>query len=171
MNSIYEGVSALLGLGLEPKQLTFAQISLRGIIILFTTLVFVRLGHKRSLARKTAFDAIFLVIVAAMLARAINGSSPFFATIGAGFVVVLVHRAIGWLACRWHFFGALIKGGPQIVIQDGQLMRDSMKQNSLSENDLLEDLRLSARLEDPAQIQLARIERSGDVSFIKKVEK
>ena len=51
------------GLGAEPKDLTFIQISLRGIIVFIATLAMVRLGHKRSLARKTAFDAVLIVIL------------------------------------------------------------------------------------------------------------
>ena len=56
----------LLGLGVEPKDLTLGQISLRGVIVFLVTLVTMRLGHKRSLSRKTPFDAVLLVILAAV---------------------------------------------------------------------------------------------------------
>ena len=54
------------------------QISLRGIIVFVVTLITIQLGHKRSLSRKTPFDAALLVILAAVLSRAINGSAAFF---------------------------------------------------------------------------------------------
>jgi uncharacterized membrane protein YcaP (DUF421 family) len=82
----------LLGLGVEPRNLTFVQISLRGIIVFLVTLVAVRLGHERSLSRKTPFDTVLLVILAALLSRAINGSAAFFATLGGGVVLVALHR-------------------------------------------------------------------------------
>jgi uncharacterized membrane protein YcaP (DUF421 family) len=75
MNAFWNFVGPLLGLGLEPKDLTFVQISLRGIIVFIATLAMVRIGHKRSLARKTAFDAVLIVILASVLSRAINGSA------------------------------------------------------------------------------------------------
>ena len=84
MNAFWTSFETLLGLGVEPRNLTFVQISLRGIIVFLVTLVAVRLGHKRSLSRKTPFDAVLLVILAAVLSRAINGSAAFFATLGAG---------------------------------------------------------------------------------------
>src|SRR5438105_2627427 len=56
MDAFYGFVGPLLGLGTEPKDLTFLQISLRGIIVFLATLAMIRVGHKRSLARKTAFD-------------------------------------------------------------------------------------------------------------------
>src|SRR5437660_12460842 len=92
MNAFYDFVSPLLGLGTEPKDLTFIQISLRGVIVFLITLVMVRLSSKRSLAEKTAFDAILLVILASVLSRAINGSVGFFTSIGASFVLFLLHR-------------------------------------------------------------------------------
>jgi len=77
MNAFWNSFETLLGLGVEPRDLTFVQISLRGIIVFLVTLAAVRLGHKRSLSRKTPFDAVLLVILAAVLSRAINGSAAF----------------------------------------------------------------------------------------------
>ncbi len=168
MEALQAEFSSLLGLGIEPKDLTFIQVSLRGLVVLIATLVMVRLGHKRSLARKTAFDAILLVILAAILSRAINGSAPFFPTLGGSFVVVLFHHLLGVVSCRWHWLGALIKGVPEILIVDGKPQRDAMRRNHISAHDLEEDMRLEAKTEDMAQVQVARIERSGDISFIEK---
>src|SRR5256886_8715435 len=118
MNAIYDFIGPLIGLGLEPKDLTFVQISLRGVIVFVATLVMVRLGHKRSLARKTAFDAVLLVILASVLSRAINGSAAFFATIGGGLVLVLLHRLFAYLAFYSHGFGILGKGSPHTIMHD-----------------------------------------------------
>ena len=87
MDTFYNFVGPLLGLGVEPKELTFLQISIRGIIVFVATLLMIRLGHKRSLARKTPFDAVLIVILASVLSRAINGSAAFFATLGGGVVI------------------------------------------------------------------------------------
>lgn len=43
-----------------------------------------------------------------------------------------------------------------------------MKQGLVSEHDFEEDLRLDAKTEDVSTIALARLKRSGDISFIKK---
>ncbi len=110
MNAFSNFFGPLLGLGFEAKDLTFIQISLRAIIVFLATLIMVRLGHKRSLARKSAFDAILLIILASFLARAINGTSPIFATIGAGFVIVLLNRLLALIAFYSHWFG--IHQGP-----------------------------------------------------------
>ena len=168
MNAIYDFLGPLLGLGLEPKDLTFAQVSLRGIIIFLVTLMMVRLSSKRSLAEKTAFDAILLVILASILSRAINGSAGFFTSIGGGFVLVFLHRLFSWTACRSHAFGKLIKGSPAMIVENGRTLQDAMRRNLISQHDLEEDLRLDAQAEDLSRIRVARVERSGEISFIKR---
>ena len=167
MNTISQLLNELLGLGIEPKELTFLQISLRGIIVFVATLVMVRVSSKRSLAEKTAFDATLLVVIASMLARAVNGSASFLPTLGAGFVLVLLHRFLAAVAYYSHGFGILIKGKPAVLVKNGRLHRKNMCINHISEHDVEEDMRLNAATEDLSKIKIARVERSGDISFIK----
>ena len=167
MNTFSQLLHTLLGIGTEPKELTFLQVSLRGVIVFIATLIMVRLGSKRSLAEKTAFDAVLIVIIGSMLARAINGSEAFFPTLGAGFVLILLHRVFGLAAYYSHAFGILVKGRPVMLVQDGRLQRRNMLWEHITQHDLEEDMRLEAETADLSTIQAARLERSGDISFIK----
>jgi uncharacterized membrane protein YcaP (DUF421 family) len=167
MKTFWDFLESLLGLAAEPKNLTFIQISLRGAIVMVAALVMIRLGTKRSLAEKTAFDAVLLIVLASVLARAINGSAAFFPTIGGGFVLVFLHRLFGSSGCRWHAFGSLIKGQPDVIVENGNVNWKMLRQNHVSKHDLEEDLRLNAKTEDISKIRIARVERSGDISFIK----
>jgi len=168
MNALWNSFQTLLGLGVEPKDLTFVQISLRGIIVFLVTLATVRIGHKRSLSRKTPFDAVLLVILAAVLSRAINGSAAFFATLGGGVVLVVIHRLFAYLAFYSHGFGILVKGKPDVIVRDGKCDLTTMRRNHVSMHDLDEDMRLSVHIDDLSKIRVARVERSGDISFITK---
>jgi uncharacterized membrane protein YcaP (DUF421 family) len=161
-------VRVFLGLGAEPQTLTFMQISLRGIIVFIFTLVMVRISARRSLARRTVFDSVFLVILASVLARAINGSAELLPTIVGGFAMVAFHRLLAWIAFYSHGFGNLIKGADEILIRDGELVHRELRNNHITRHDLEEDLRLALHAEDLARIRSARLERSGDISFIEK---
>ncbi len=167
MNTFSQLLQTLLGISTEPRELTFLQVATRGVIIFIATLVMVRLSSKRSLAEKTAFDAVLVVIIGSMLSRAINGSAAFFPTLGSGFVLVLLHRLFGLTAYYSHAFGILLKGKPVVLLQNGRLQRKNMLWNHISEHDLEEDMRLEAKTEDLSRIKIARVERSGDISFIK----
>jgi uncharacterized membrane protein YcaP (DUF421 family) len=171
MNSwqqLWTPVRVFLGLGAEPQTLTFMQISLRGIIVFIFTLVMVRMSARRSLARRTVFDSVFLVILASVLARAINGSSDLLPTIGGGFAMVAFHRLLAWIAFYSHGFGNLIKGADEILIRDGELVHRELRNHHITRHDLEEDLRLALHAEDLARVRKARLERSGDISFICK---
>jgi uncharacterized membrane protein YcaP (DUF421 family) len=41
-----------------------------------------------------------------------------------------------------------------------------MRVNHITEHDLEEDMRLDAEIENLSEIKVARVERSGDISFI-----
>jgi uncharacterized membrane protein YcaP (DUF421 family) len=158
----------LIGANLEPRELTFLQISIRGLVVFIAALIMIRLADRRFFARKSAFDVILGFILASMLARAVNGNSSFFPTLGGGFVLVGLHRLLGKIACHSHFFGKLVKGEESILIKDGSMQRATMRRNDITEHDLLEDLRLNGNVTEPGEVQTARLERSGQISVIKR---
>ncbi len=170
MQTLLDFITPLLGLGVEPKNLTFIQICLRGGIVFIAALVMLRLGDRRALAQKTAFDTVLIVLLASALSRGINGSAPFFSTLGGCFVLVMLHRLLAQLCCLSHRFGIWVKGEPYVLVQDGRFQRATMRRKSVSEHDIIEDMRLSAEIDDIQEIGMARLERSGDLSFLKKVK-
>jgi uncharacterized membrane protein YcaP (DUF421 family) len=111
---------------------------------------------------------MFIVLIGSMLSRAINGSGPFFMTIASGTVLMLIHRGCAVGACKWHPFGKLIKGEAVTVVRNGEVDWKGLRSALVSKHDFEEDLRLDGKTDDVGTIQLARLERSGDISFIKK---
>ena len=55
-----------------------------------------------------------------------------------------------------------------MILRNGRLDHAAMRRNHVSEHDFEEDMRLSAKTEDRSKLEIARVERSGDISFIKK---
>jgi uncharacterized membrane protein YcaP (DUF421 family) len=108
-----------LGIGIEPKDLNWTQVSLRGIVIFMAALVMVRLADKRFMGKKTAFDVILGLVLASMLARPINGSAALLPTLICGFVLVGLHRLMAAIAFRSHRFGELVKGTDEVLVENG----------------------------------------------------
>jgi len=168
MPTLTHYLNDLLGLGQQAATLTFLQISLRGVIVFIATLAIIRCADRRFLSQKTAFDAVLGFILASMLARAVNGTSAFFPTLGGGFVLVVLHRVLAYWSRRSHVFGDVIKGRSDIVIRDGKLDEASATHNRLSIHDILEDLRLHGNVEDVSDVALAVFERNGQISVVPK---
>jgi uncharacterized membrane protein YcaP (DUF421 family) len=160
-------LNSAIGTGVDATHLTSAQVCLRAVIVFFAALVIVRFADKRFFARKNAFDLILGFILASMMARAINGSEQLVPTLVAAFVLAALHRVLGMIACRWQQFGSLIKGHSATVIEGGRINFETLKQHHVGIDDLDEELRLNG-VEAAEEVKLARLERSGEVSVIKK---
>jgi len=161
----WDWINWALGIGLEAKDLTWGQVSLRGIVIFIAALVMVRVADKRFMGKKAAFDVILGFILASMLARGVNGSAPFFPTIVCGFVLVGLHRVMAAIAFRSHGFGELVKGTDDLLVENGEIQWPAMQRNAVTERDLLEGVRLHG-VESIWRIKSARMERNGDFSVI-----
>lgn len=168
MDAFNNFLQSILGPDGQPKELTLLQLCLRAFVVFVLGLAMMRIGDRRSLSEKTGFDTMFLVLTGAVLARAVNGSAGFLTTLGCAFFLMLIHRVFAFIACRSHSFGKLIKGSDVRLVSDGEINWKAMKYYLVSKHDLEEDLRLSAATEDIEKIKAARLERSGDISFIKK---
>ena len=164
MNSIQH----ILGLNVTPEHLSFSQMAVRGIIVLLATVVMIRIAGRRFISQRNPLDVMLAFILGSMLARDVNGSCAFFATLGAGLVMALFYR----LAARWtsrsNGVGSWLKGAPDVLIKDGEICPRAMVRHQISRNDLMEDLRLLGHITDVADVKLAQIERSGDISVLRR---
>jgi len=162
-----ESLHQLFGIGLEPKDLGILQVCSRGVTLFFYCIFLVRIADKRFLSTKSALDAVLGFMFASMMARAINGSAPFVPTLVVGLLMVLLHRGLAHLAMRWHHLGALLKGSADLLIDDGKPVMENLRKHSVTEADLIEDLRLKG-VASPQDVRCAYIERNGRTSVIKQ---
>jgi uncharacterized membrane protein YcaP (DUF421 family) len=160
-----------LGLGLESKDLTVLHVGLRGIVVFIAALIMVRIGDRRFLAKMNPLDVILGFILASMLARAVNGSSPFLPTIVGGFVLVFLHKIFAALTFHFHNFGSVVKGQEKLIIENGKICEATMRAHHISEKDLLEELRQEGNVSSPERVERAWIERSGRISVVPFEEK
>jgi len=160
--------SEWLGLNVEPRDLTLTQVSLRGVLVFVAALIMLRVADRRFLAKLSAFDALLGFILASMLARAVNGSASFFPTLGGGFILVGLHRLLGWLAFQFPLFEMLIKGRSDILVRDGKPLTGTMKSHQISRSDLMEEVRLNGQVSDVEEVQTATLERNGEISVVSR---
>ena len=60
----------------------------------------------------------------------------------------------------------MVKGRSRVLIEKGEIDWDEMRNSNISYKDLMSRVRLQAQFEDLEQVQVARLERSGDLSVI-----
>ncbi|GAC1588964.1 MAG: hypothetical protein NVS3B5_21780 [Sphingomicrobium sp.] len=164
------GMSALwnaaLGIGEQARDLDAAQVAARAIVVYAAILLVVRFGKKRFLSRASAFDVIVVIIIGSVGSRSITGNAPLVPGIAGAAAIVALHWLLSAASLRFHGFGRLIKGAPRVLIRDGEIDKAALRAEHMTQQDLEEDLR-NKGLDSPAEVQMARIERSGSVSVVK----
>ncbi|WP_018477033.1 DUF421 domain-containing protein [Pontibacter roseus] len=155
-------------LGIHEDTLNWWQMSARAVLVFIAALLIMRIGNNRIFGKHTAFDIVLGIIYGSILSRAITGNSPLWPTLFASFVLVLLHRFLAFLSYSTSgYFGNFIKGTSTMLVKEGKLQEDEIKRLSLTENDLQEAMRKGG-VTSIDQIEYACLERSGDITIIKK---
>ena len=111
----------------EGTDLEIWQMSIRGAVVFVVALVLIRASGRRSFGQHSPFDACITVLLGAVLSRAVVGASPFWATVAAAAVLVLVHRAMALASTRWRWFEDLVNGRAIEFVRDGRMDPTAMK--------------------------------------------
>lgn len=169
MENLLSFFKSILGIGVE--ELSTLHILVRCLVVYILGIALVRLGNKRFIGKMSAFDIILAIIIGSLLSRSITEKDLFLEILAACLLLILMHRLFSLAAAQSDFFGNWIKGHSRLIVEDGEILWDAMNKSNLSKKDLLETLRLNAKITEVEKVKMARLERNGDISFILKGEK
>lgn len=141
-------------------------------VLAYAMLVLVlRLSGKRSLAKLNAFDLVVTVALGSTLATVLLSKDIAFAEGALAFVML---AGLQWLVSRasvqWRWFRRLVRAEPRLLLENGELRRDAMAQERLTEDEIDEAIRKSGigRIENVAAVVL---ETDGSLSVIASDDK
>lgn len=158
-------INELFGHG---KDLNSLQMSVRAISIFFIALFLIRFTGMRVFGIKSAFDTCVIIMLGAILSRAVTGASPFIPTIISSTAFVVVYKIIARLSVTSQFISHLVKGKPLSLYKDGILNDRNLKKCTLSYGDVMEEVRLLLNQNSLDNISEIFMERTGKISVIKK---
>ena len=158
-----ETIEYLFGVG---KELNSLQMATRSVIVFILALLMLRIAGVRTLGRKSAFDTVVIIMLGAILSRAVVGSSPFIPTIVASFVLVLIHRLLGWISFKSESMNRLVNGKRELLYKDGKKYEENMQAAQISEDDVHEEVRAQFHQEDLENVKQVWLEKTGKLSII-----
>ncbi|MBC9913405.1 DUF421 domain-containing protein [Chitinophaga varians] len=150
------------------EQLDLLQMSVRASCMFFIAFLLIRLGGMRIFGKRSPFDMIIIIMLGAILARGVVGASPFWSTVAASTMMVVINRLVAWLCTTSDTANDVIKGKHLLLCENGQIHWDNMKVASLSKSDLMESLRLETKQDSLEKIEKAYMETNGRISFLLK---
>lgn len=152
----------------EGKDLNVLQMSSRGVVMFFIALILIRVSGRRSFGVRSPLDNIITISLGAIMSRAVVGASDFVPVVVTCFVIVLLHRLVGFFIARSKAFARFIEGEKILLFEDGVFLKDNMKKALVCQEDLMQGVRKSAMTEDMSKIEKVYMERNGEISPIKK---
>jgi uncharacterized membrane protein YcaP (DUF421 family) len=167
---LVDSVSRLLGLDLRADELRFSHMALRSVIVFFFSIALVRVGANRLLGKNAAPDIMISILLGSVLSRAVNGQAAFYPTLGASLLLVLLHRLLAWAGVYSHGISVFAKGRDRVLVRDGSVDQRALREVLMTEDDLLENLRLNGGICVASEAKEARLERNGTVSVVRKTD-
>lgn len=159
-----------IGIKNTPCMQTMRMLNLfiRCLILYFVLLIAMRLMGKRQLGELQPFElAITLVASDLVCIPMADSSIPILYGIIPVFSLFLVHIIITKLATKSIKFRKFLNGKPIIIIQNGNIMPDVMKELNLNIDDIMEALR-GAGCFNPSEVEYAILETNGNMSVLQK---
>lgn len=148
----------------------FLEILLRVILVYSVTLLFLRWSGKRTMGEFTFFDfAIIIALGSAVGDAMIFHDVPLLHSFTVVACVATLERLIAILTRENKTLEKIVESEPTLIVENGVILLDKMREESLSQDELFEALRNDG-IHQLGQVALAYLEPSGQVSVIKRVE-
>jgi uncharacterized membrane protein YcaP (DUF421 family) len=140
---------------------------LRAVGVYLILLILLRVAGKRTLSQVTTFDFVLILIIAETTQQALLGEDYSLTnmTIIAS-TLVLLSLVFAYVDFYLPNVSKWVDGAPLIVVRDGEILKDRVRKELVTEEDILESARMKHGIERLDQIKYAVLEKSGDISII-----
>jgi uncharacterized membrane protein YcaP (DUF421 family) len=139
-----------------------------GILAYATLVVLVRVSGKRTLASMNAFDFIVNVAIGSALATVLLSPDVALAEGVTSFIVLLgLQLIVSWGSSRSALATKIIKSEPKLLLYQGRLLRDAMREERIGESEMLQALR-SSGVGTIGEAEAVILETNGNISVIQQ---
>ena len=145
----------------------YLEIVFRTLVMYLYTLVLARMVGQGAIGQIGPFEFVLVIAVGSAA-----GDPMFYPEVGLlqGIlvitVVILFHRATGFIFSRHHKLERAVEGLPLLVLQDGRIRQKALGSGTLTEDELLSLLRL-AGVRSTGEVEYAFFETSGKLSVFR----
>ena len=144
----------------------YLDILLRTIVVIFTILALTRLHGLRSFSKMSGFDFAITVSIGSVLAGAVTTlDTNLIVFVVAIIALFLVQICISQLRIRSARAQRAIDNTPTLLMKDGQMLKENMKNCGVSTSDLWAKLR-EANAYNLDEVRAVVMEATGDVSVL-----
>ena len=136
----------------------------RTLILYLVLILVVRLMGKRQIGEMEPAEFVVTMLVANLAAIPMqDGGIPLFSGLVPILTVLGLELVLSWLTLRSQWFRRILCGKPVILIENGRILQDALRQTRITLDELMGHLRQKDVL-NPQQVQYAILETNGTLS-------
>jgi uncharacterized membrane protein YcaP (DUF421 family) len=144
------------------------ELILRSVLVYVFLLALLRITGKRQVGQLAPFDLVLLLVLSNAVQNSMNGGdNSLIGGLVSAATLVLLNGAISLATYRSKRLEALIEGRPQLLIHNGQLYDQVLKQAKLTRHELHSALR-QAGCECVDEVHTAVLENNGSISVVQR---
>ena len=139
---------------------------LRATAIYVLVMVLVRMSGKRAVGQFTPFDLVLLILIGNAVQNGLNGGDN--SLTGAAMLatcLIGLNYAVAFVVARNPRARAVVEGQPVVLARDGQVFRDVLRRELVSNADFHEAMR-EAGCSEVERVRLAMLETNGRISIL-----
>lgn len=153
-------------LGTETSWLFLAEVAVRTTILFVWALFNVRLLGKRNLGQLSPFQLLITIALGSAVGDPMfYHDVPILPAMLAISIVIWLEKLLSWLSLKSEAVEQWVEGRAVVVIENGKLCTETMKEHSVPEDELFARLREQG-VEYVGQVKKAYLERSGNLGVI-----
>ncbi len=142
----------------------YGRLLIVGIFAYLALVIILRISGKRTLAAMNIFDFIVTVALGSTLASVITSATvSLLEGILALFILVGLQYVVTWSSVRFNLVERMVKSEPRLLYYEGELLRDAMKAERITEAEIKQALRAQGSL---AGVHAIVLETNGNLSVL-----
>lgn len=152
---------------LFSPNLSFLELTIRGLVVYFFILFMLRLSGKKQLAQLSPVDFVALLLISNAVQNSMNGGDN--SLVGGlllGFVILFSSVMISILSYRFKKVRSFFQGTPSLMIYKSEIQRNVLKKERITQSELLSMLRHQG-IHSLKEIHTAILESDGTLSVFK----
>lgn len=140
---------------------------LRAVAVYWILLVLVRVSGKRTLAQVTTFDFVLILIIAETTQQALLGDDFSITNMALlSGTLIFLDLTLSFLTFHVPVVGRWIDGTPLILVREGKVLKDRLRKERVTVEEILEAARDKHGLERLDQVKYAVLEVGGDITIV-----
>jgi uncharacterized membrane protein YcaP (DUF421 family) len=167
LQNIYQTIYQAIGVPTLSSSAILLPMLIRGSIVYFCGIALARF-NKKIVGIRSPFNVMLFIMLGSIFANAIVSAELFLSILVTVVFLVLINGLATLLSFFYPSIEAYIKGVPAVLVKDGQIQWDKMRENFITELELRSELQVQLHSEDLAEVKMATLVSDGSINFIRK---